>query len=170
MDHEQPDERGLPAVAGGASWMGIQGARHAAFEASRVPMGRGNGHPVFKEYCRPCPLNNCAGAPKPDLGAPKNRWPRNQGPTTSNFSNEDYDDVLVAVQPQGIVRMSHVIVESVKRTVKVGCNDHSDLGGGCAEYLTHGKPAAWPKCGIGGSCNLICQSTTGEPRIGRHVW
>ena len=69
MGHERPEEGRLPAVTGGASWRGVQQALHSVLKASRVQMGRGNGRPVFKEYCRPCRVKNSDRARKPDLGA-----------------------------------------------------------------------------------------------------
>ena len=42
---------------------------HSASKASRVQMGRGNGCPVFKEYCRPYRLKNSDRARKLDFGA-----------------------------------------------------------------------------------------------------
>ena len=69
MGHERPDKGGLPAVTGGTSWRGVQRARHSASKASRVQMGRGNGCPVFKEYCRPYRVKNSDRARKLDFGA-----------------------------------------------------------------------------------------------------
>ena len=44
------------------------------------------------------------------------------------FLQEDYDNVLAALQPHGM--MSQDMVQSVNRFFKVGYNDHSDHGGG----------------------------------------
>ena len=69
MGHERPEEGTVPAVTGGASCTGVQRALDSVSKASRVQMGRGNGRPVFKEYCRPCRVKNSDKAEMPDLGA-----------------------------------------------------------------------------------------------------
>ena len=52
------------------------------------------------------------------------------------FLQEDCDNVLAALQPRGMAMMSHDIVQSVNKILKVGSNDHSDCGGGRAKHPT----------------------------------
>ena len=128
MDHERPDEGGVPAVIGGASWRGVQRACHSASRASRVQMGRGNGRPFFKEYCRPCRVKNSYRARKLDLGAFK--------ATTSSTA------------PSGVIKdsaYSRMAVSSAARKTlwppsTVAC-PHRTLQ--CGEDTSHGAHA-WP--------------------------
>ena len=76
MHHERPDKGGLPSVTRGADWRGLQPARHCTSKASQAQISRGNGCPVFKDYCTPCPVKNYDKVQKPDLGTFK--------PTTSS--------------------------------------------------------------------------------------
>ena len=51
-------------------------------------------------------------------------------------SGKDSINVLASLQPHLMAMMSQDIVESMNRIPKVGYNDHSDRGGGCAEHTT----------------------------------
>ena len=52
------------------------------------------------------------------------------------FLEEHCGDVLAALQPHGIALISHNIVDSVNRILKLVYNHHLARGSGCAEHPT----------------------------------
>ena len=65
------------------------------------------------------------------------------------FLEEDFNDVLMALQPHGMAMMCHDIAERVNRIVKVGYNDHSDRGGWLRRAShTPGGPSCGPSVGV----------------------
>ena len=80
------------------------------------------------------------------------------------FLEEEREDILAALQPHQMAIMSQDIVQSSNRTLKLGYNDHSELGGVPAPSIPKsGRPPSWTKCGSGGSCSSICHSKPGGP-------
>ena len=112
--------------------------------------------------------------PAPHCRGPASRFRENVAPKSCShyllLLEEHYDYVLAALQPRSMAMMSRDIVESVKRILKVGYNDHSDCGRGCAEHPKLREARVVAKCGSGGFYNSMCHSTPGASQIRRHVY
>ena len=76
----------------------------------------------------------------PHCREPTSRLQGHVAPKTAShyllFLQEEWDDVLAALQRHGMGVVSQDIVESVNRILKVGYKDHSERGGGCSEHPT----------------------------------
>ena len=85
-------------------------------------------------------------------------------------SGKDSVNVLVSLQPHRMAMMSQDIVESMNRIPKVGYNDHSDCGGGCAEHTTLRESCVVAQLWSAGSCSSICHPNPGVSHIRRPTW
>ena len=78
--------------------------------------------------------------PRPHCLGPASHFREHVAPKSGShyllFLEEDCENILAALQPQGMAMMSRDFVDSVNRILKVGYNDHSDHGDGCGEHPT----------------------------------